>query len=116
MDDRRLIGKKCEELACTFLKKHGYKILAQNWRCRFGEVDIIAFKSGELIFVEVKSGQNKYFNPLDKINEAKKSKLTDLASYYLTYVYKREVSVRFDAISVLLADGRAEIDHVKNAF
>lgn len=111
MDERQLFGKEGEALAAAFLEQQGYQILARNWRCPLGEIDIIAFKQDELVFVEVKSGHNSFFNPLDKIDKHKKTKLTALAHYYLDYVYQKEASIRFDAISVLLINNQPQIEH-----
>jgi len=111
MDERQLFGREGEALAAAFLQQKGYQILARNWRCRLGEIDIIAVKQGELVFVEVKSGHNSFFNPLDKIDQRKKAKLTALAQYYLDYVYQKEVPVRFDAVSVLIVNNKPKLEH-----
>lgn len=116
MDERQLLGKKCEALAASFLKKQGYQIISQNWRCRLGEIDIIAAFKDQLVFVEVKSGQNQDINPLESINLAKQRKLKELAQYYLSYVYKKQAAVRFDAVCVVLTQGPAQITHIQNAF
>ena len=55
---RQRLGKKGEEAACAYLERKGYVICRRNYRCRYGEIDIIAAKGGELSFVEVKTRRN----------------------------------------------------------
>lgn len=111
MDERQLFGKEGEALAAVFLQQKGYQILARNWCCPLGEIDIIATKQEELVFVEVKSGHDSFYNPLDKIDKRKKAKLTALAQYYLDYVYQKEALIRFDAITVLFIGNKPKIEH-----
>ena len=64
--NKRAFGAKGENLAADYLKSAGYKIVKMNFRCRLGEIDIIASKSGELYFVEVKTRTSKsHGNPLE---------------------------------------------------
>lgn len=58
---RQRLGKKGEDAACAYLERKGYVICRRNYRCRYGEIDIIAAKSGELSFVEVKTRRNLNF-------------------------------------------------------
>lgn len=58
---RQRLGKKGEDAACTYLERKGYVICRRNYRCRYGEIDIIAAKGGELSFVEVKTRRNLNF-------------------------------------------------------
>ena len=60
---RQRLGKKGEDAACTYLERKGYVICRRNYRCRYGEIDIIAAKGGELSFVEVKTRRNLNFGP-----------------------------------------------------
>ena len=60
-DERRSLGKRGEELALSYLKKNGYKIIEQNYRSKLGEIDIIAQESGAFTFVEVKTRYTNRF-------------------------------------------------------
>lgn len=81
------IGNLTENLAAEYLQNKNYKILERNFRCRFGEIDIIAQKNKNIVFVEVKSRLadkvNSNYSPFDNITPAKKQKLIKLGRYYL---------------------------------
>ncbi|MBI2857320.1 MAG: YraN family protein, partial [Chloroflexi bacterium] len=82
--DRKRLGALGEKLAGDFLKKKGYRLLVRNYRCREGEMDIIARHKGCLVFVEVrtKSG-GEYGTPEESITRAKRDKLVTVALAYL---------------------------------
>lgn len=107
-------GNQGEEKACEYLKKQGYKILEQNYRCKVGEVDIVARDEEYLVFVEVKYRKNKSHGlPQEAVNYPKQKKISATAGYYImTHHMKENVSVRFDVVSVL----DDEITLIKNAF
>ena len=66
----RSLGQQGEQIAVQYLKAHGYKILERNYRCRVGEVDIIAEDQGDLVFVEVKARSSKVFgNPAEAVTK-----------------------------------------------
>ena len=111
--NNRKTGSSYERIAGEYLKLQGYEILEYNFRCRMGEIDIIA-KDGEyLVFCEVKYRQNaRKGNPLDAVTPEKQKKISQTALYYVTTRYKREVACRFDVIGIL----GDEIQLVKNAF
>jgi putative endonuclease len=119
MSDKHLcLGRHGEELACRFLKKSGYKILEVNYRGRLGEIDLVAEDGDCLVFVEVKTRDSLACgHPLESIDARKQRQLIRAASEYLAKCGAEERFCRFDAISVLRADGPAPlIELVKNAF
>lgn len=82
--DRRVLGQIGENTAADVLRAKGYRILRQNYRCSYGEIDIIAERAGELSFVEVKTRQNFHFGrPCEAITEEKKSHIRKAARCYL---------------------------------
>lgn len=96
------LGNWGENLAIKFLKKRGYKILAQNYRNRDGEIDIIAKKNSIIYFVEVKTRSSTFFGwPEEAIGEKKKEKIEYLANCYLE---ENNLSndYKFGAISILV--------------
>ena len=107
-------GNQGEEKACDYLKKQGYRILEQNFRCKVGEVDIIAQDGEYLVFVEVKYRKNnRHGLPQEAVTFSKQKKISATAGYYImTHHMKENVSVRFDVVSVL----DEEITLIKNAF
>lgn len=69
-------GRAGEERAVTHLVQHGYQILDRNWRCRLGEVDIVAVHGGELVIVEVKARRTDRFgHPFEAVDARKRDRL-----------------------------------------
>ncbi len=109
-------GKKGEDLACKFLKKDKYKILEKNFRCRQGEIDIIAEdRKGVLCFVEVKARSTEDFGlPIEAVTHFKQKRLLATAFIYLESKKIKSKDMRFDIVSVDLVNEETEI--LKNAF
>ncbi|MDK2123304.1 YraN family protein [Parachitinimonas caeni] len=106
-------GATAEALAVAFLRQQGLDILAQNWRCRFGEIDIIARDGSCVVFVEVRKRSNlRYGGAASSITSAKMKKLVATAEHYLSTL-PRTPACRFDAI---LFEGDQAIEWIKNAF
>jgi len=106
------LWKEGEELACQYLKKHGYQILGRNYKNKVGEIDILARPKGEkdtLVVVEVKAkSSDEYGRPIEMITPHKRKKLEQVVSVYLME-NNLDNYVRFDAIEVL--DG--DINHIE---
>lgn len=82
--DNRLVGQIGENAAADVMRAKGYTILKRNYRCRHGEIDIIAEKYGEMAFVEVKTRQNlKFGRPCEAIDDEKKKHIRKTARCYL---------------------------------
>lgn len=112
------LGKKGEGIALDFLRKQGYRIIERNYRCRAGEIDIIAEEGSSLAFVEVKTRRSTHFGlPEEAVAYEKRRHLTRVASGYLSYRHIKEAKCRFDVVSVLMNEnGVKEIRLIKNAF
>lgn len=111
-------GKYGELLARNYLIKNKYKILDNNFSCRQGEIDIIAFSpNNELIFIEVKTRKNlKYGFPAEAITKNKINHIILCSKYYI-YLNKLEnYNVCYDAIEIYLYNNTYRINHIKNAF
>ena len=112
-ENKRKIGTKYEKMAGAFLLKQGYEILFYNYRCFFGEIDIIAKDEDTLVFCEVKyRNVSKGGNPLEAVDYKKQQILFKSAMNYLNFEYKADSLCRFDVIG-FVGD---EILHVKDAF
>lgn len=114
MQNKKELGAKYEMLALSYIEKKGYALICQNYRCRLGEIDIIAQDGNYLVFIEVKFRTDlRKGDPGEAINYYKKRIITNVAKYYLK---KHRISeytpCRFDAILIL----GQEIRHVVNAF
>jgi putative endonuclease len=107
---RRSLGRFGEELAAEALEKRGYRIIAQNFRCRFGEIDLIAEESQDLVFVEVKTRRGLVCGlPEEAITSRKAQTLQKVASYYLGLHQRPDCSWRIDVVAVQLsATGKLE--------
>lgn len=109
----KITGSQGEAIAQKFLKDQGYKILATNFTCKIGEIDIIAQQKKTIVFVEVKTKSNLDFGyPREMVNITKQNKIRRLAEYYLLKTNKTDCECRFDVIEVL--DGKVE--HLKACF
>ena len=116
--NRQEIGKLGENLARTFLKKRGYRIRETNFRCREGEIDIIAQQGDYLVFVEVRAKSSLDFGtPEESITPSKKEKLIATALTYINTHQKLPALWRIDVVALELNDkGKAKrIELIENA-
>ncbi|MDA8301494.1 MAG: YraN family protein [Actinomycetota bacterium] len=82
---RREIGHRGEDLAAEWYEAHGYEVVARNWRCRAGELDIVARKGSQLVFCEVKTRSSDSFGlPAEAVGYAKQARVRRLAGMWLT--------------------------------
>jgi len=118
VDNRQNLGETGEAIASAFLEKNGYTILAQNYRCRFGEIDIIARESDYLVFVEVKTRTGvSHGHPLDAVTFKKQKQISKVAQYYLAEKNLFDTAARFDVVSVILSkNSPVNVEVVTNAF
>lgn len=111
------LGDRGEALAGKFLRRAGYRLLTRNYRCRFGEIDLVAEEGGSLVFVEVKARSSTGFgHPLEAVDRRKQGQLVKAARMYLSEHGAEERFCRFDVVSITFGAGRPEIELVKNAF
>jgi putative endonuclease len=101
MIDRKEIGNIGENLARDFIRKRGYRIIENNYRCPCGEIDIIAMHKDCLVFIEVRTKTSlSYGTPEESISSNKKAKMRLTAAYYLQSREKYPKSWRIDFIAV----------------
>lgn len=106
-------GKLGEDLAIEYLRDHLYKIKAKNYKCKLGEIDIIAEKDNIIVFIEVKSRSSDAFGmPRDAVNYYKQRKIRHVAEVYIKQNRLYDKSCQFDVIEIL----NGEIDHIENCF
>ncbi len=110
-------GKIGEEIAVKFLSQKGFKILKRNYRYGHGEIDIIAMDGDDLVFVEVKTrASDKFGLPEDSVTFKKRKQLRKIAEAFLQTNKIEFSGCRFDVVSIILKKGKAEINHIENAF
>ena len=120
------LGEAGEDLACQWLKSHGFTVIARNYQNqsgrRLGEIDIIARDRGsqELVFVEVKTRNFHYLNtlPEENITYTKLRRLARIAEDYLRHHPRENAAYRFDAIAIWLdpMSQKHEIRHLPSIF
>lgn len=113
-----MVGSQGEELAVTFLEKQGYALLERNYRCKGGEVDIIARDAKTVVFVEVKTRRtSSYGVPQLAVTPFKQRQIMKAALTWLASHRKLEAPARFDVIAITIQGDREPVfDHIKNAF
>jgi len=112
--NKRVLGDMEEIITTKFLEDNGYEILCRNFRCKIGEIDIIAKNDGYLVFIEVKYRTTiKYGTPGMAINYKKQNTIMKVAQFYMSKNdIQQDMPVRFDAVLVL----GNNIEIIKNAF
>ena len=113
MADPQGLGRRGEDAAAAHLVQRGMTVVARNWRCRHGELDIVAREGATLVFCEVKTRRGLgYGSPLDAITVAKQTRLRTLVGHYLAEVGGHRGPIRIDAVGILWpSGGEALIDH-----
>jgi putative endonuclease len=109
------LGRRGEGLAARHLAADGYRLLARNWRCPAGEIDIVATDGDVLVVVEVKTRTSTVFGtPADAITRRKAGKLRELALTWLGEHPGAGRAVRFDVVGVLLPPGgEVRLEHLR---
>lgn len=110
-------GDQGEEAAARYLEQHGCRILERQFRTKVGEIDIIAEKGGELIFVEVKTRRPTHFGaPAQAVGRTKQQRIFRTAFLYVQKHGFEERACRFDVIEILAAGESYTVRHYENAF
>lgn len=99
----RKIGGINEEISLKYLQDNDYKILKHNYRCKVGEIDIIAVKENILRFIEVKYRENDlYGNPLEAINKTKQNRIIKASAWFLNEnIQYQNMQCSYDVIAIL---------------
>ena len=116
--EQQKLGQFGEEQAARYLRRRFYTILERNYRCRFGEIDLIARKGRTVCFVEVKLRSGTEFGlPREAVTPQKQEKLRKTALMYLSQ-HQLDCPARFDVAEVYTGEegGEARIDYLENAF
>lgn len=114
---RRELGQQGEEIAARHLQKKGYRIIARNFRTRYGELDIICLKNGILVFVEVKTRRSEIFGAAEEALTPKKIEhIRKVALQYLADNQSKHKEIRFDVITILMINNEPRLNHIEAAF
>ncbi len=113
------IGKKGEDTAEKYLKKHGYRIIEKNFKSPSGEIDIVALDKGTIVFVEVKTRNSDEFGPPElSVTSTKRQKIIKSAFHFLSKKRIKDTPCRFDIVSITGSPDQKEkeVKIIKDAF
>lgn len=111
------LGLKAERIASQYLESKGYRIIQQNFRCRLGEIDIIAKDRDFICFIEIRSKSSPIAGlPQDSVTLTKRDKITRVALAYLKLKRLIDANIRFDVVSILFGSRYPDISLIKGAF
>jgi len=113
---KKTLGDKGESFVAQWLKDKNFKIIAQNYKAKYGEIDIIAQKDELLAFIEVKTRNTKYFPISTVVNYTKQKKIINTAKYFMCQNNIFDMICRFDIATVLIDLDNIEIKYIKDAF
>ncbi len=109
------LGRAAEDYALGFLEQHGLKLLARNWRCRFGEIDLILEDRGTLVFAEVRCRSSARFgSALESIDRRKQKRLIQSAQHYLACC-RSQAPVRFDVLALTPTAQGFQLEWIRDA-
>jgi putative endonuclease len=115
--EKKEIGQKGENLAVAYLQNLGYKVLERNYRCKLGEVDIIARDNDTLVFIEVRTRSSLDFGlPQESINRRKRHQISKVALEFMLRKKMKNIPARFDVVAISLEPGKEKIDLIRDAF
>jgi putative endonuclease len=116
-DPRQRLGAAGEQAAERFLRRRRYVILARNYRCKAGEIDLVALHRGAVVFVEVKTRTRAGFGgPLEAVDKRKQRQVVRAARYFVAQHRLHDREARFDVVGVWREDGCIQCDVVEDAF
>jgi putative endonuclease len=102
---RRARGARGEAAAAAWYERRGYEVVARNWRCREGELDLVLRRGADYVFCEVKARSSTAFGaPVEAVTASKQARIRRLAARWLRETGTRAAAVRFDVASVLGPD------------
>ena len=115
--ERLSLGRMGENVAAEILKGAGYRIVERNYRCRGGEVDIVAIDGKIVVCVEVKTRSSEEYGPPQLAVDWRKQRQLSRAA--MTYLKEKKLlswPARFDVVGIVLRGKSRNVEHIKNAF
>jgi putative endonuclease len=110
-------GQLGEQIAVDYLEKAGYRIIQRNYRCQFGEIDIIAKEGDTIVFVEVKSRRSEIYGlPQLAVGIGKQRRISKTSLYYIQTNRLESFNARYDVVAVSMRSGNWHIELLKDAF
>lgn len=110
-------GTAAEDLALRYLEARGLTLVARNFRCRTGELDLIMRDREQLVFVEVRSRRHsRYGTPAESVTRTKQQRLLRAAAFYLQRQRLLDAPCRFDVVAILQAEDEPRMEWIRDAF
>lgn len=117
MDGRGELGRRGEAVAEAFLRERRYTIVARNYRCRAGEIDLVALDGPVVVFVEVRSRRGiRMGTPLESVDGRKQARVARVAQHFVAARGWHERTARFDVVGIRFDAEPPAIEHVPGAF
>jgi putative endonuclease len=118
MAAKDVLGRRGEDLAARYLEQQGLVVLSRNWRCRHGELDLVATDSARLVVCEVKTRSGtRYGEPAEAVDRRKAARIRRVTNAWLAAHQVRWVEVRFDVLAVVAAPGGpVTVQHYRAVF
>ena len=117
MDGRRETGRRGEDVAAAFVAGLGWRVVVRNFRCRAGEIDVVAMDGDTVVFVEVRARAGRGFGtPLESVDRRKQAQVGRVARHFLSARGWHERAARFDVVGIRLDVDPPAVEHVRGAF
>jgi len=112
------LGHAGERLAAKYLRRHKHCILARNYTCPVGEIDLVTYHDGQFVFVEVKTRtSDTYQDPVEAVGSIKQKRLQRGARHYLGRLGQSDHTSRFDVVTIIWPNkGKPRVEHIEDAF
>ncbi|MBD8505501.1 YraN family protein [Hoyosella sp. G463] len=107
----RALGSAGEDLAAEYLTRHGYRVIARNWHCQHGELDLICLDpAGTLVMVEVKTrASDLHCHPCETVTPIKARRMRESALHWIAAHEWRARAIRFDIIGIIARPGASTL-------
>lgn len=113
--DKLSFGYDGEKIAYDYLEKNNYYIIRKNYRCSYGEIDIIAYDKNEIVFIEVKTRKSTFYGEArESVDLYKKKHIRKSAEFFIMKNKLENFYIRFDVIEVYMRNKIYNINHIKN--
>jgi putative endonuclease len=118
MAAKDVLGRRGEDLAALYLEQRGLVVLSRNWRCRHGEIDLVATDAERLVVCEVKTRSGtRYGEPAEAVDRRKAARIRRVTQLWLAAHHVRWCEIRFDVVAVVVEPGRpVTVQHYEAAF
>jgi putative endonuclease len=117
VDGRRALGQRGEAVAEAFLRARRYTIVARNYRCRVGEIDLVALDGPVVVFVEVRSRRGLgRGTPLESVDGRKQARVARVAQHFVAARGWHDRAARFDVVGIRFDAEPPAVEHVPGAF